>query len=69
MEEKSLPLQGWQCPVCKNVMSPFTLYCIFCADSKPTTDATKVVNGIWGSSSTYYSKPDDNITLTQSVSQ
>ena len=22
--------QGWQCPVCKRVMSPFTSYCLFC---------------------------------------
>lgn len=27
---KNSPLQGWQCPVCKRVYSPFVGMCQFC---------------------------------------
>ena len=29
--------QGWQCPICKRVYSPFTPMCWYCGDSKQTT--------------------------------
>lgn len=28
--------QGWQCPICKRVMSPRQDYCIFCAKQETT---------------------------------
>lgn len=29
--------QGWQCPICKKVMSPTQSYCIFCASQDNKT--------------------------------
>lgn len=31
---KDFLVQGWQCPICHNVMSPYTPYCIICANNK-----------------------------------
>ena len=31
--------QGWQCPICKRVYSPFTIMCYYCgADTVTTTN-------------------------------
>ena len=27
-------LQGWQCPVCENIISPYELVCPFCNQSE-----------------------------------
>ena len=32
--------QGWQCPVCKRVMSPNTSYCVFCDGDEKTGNST-----------------------------
>ena len=29
--------QGWQCPICKRVYSPFTPMCWYCGNGKQTT--------------------------------
>ena len=36
--------QGWQCPKCGNIMSPFTPYCLFCSKSESyiTTSEIKI---------------------------
>lgn len=30
IESQPLVSQGWQCPICKRILSPVTMYCIFC---------------------------------------
>ncbi len=40
MEEKLFNvMQGWQCPICKRVYSPFTHMCLHCGnqETQPTT--------------------------------
>lgn len=41
-------LQGWQCPVCKRVYSPFTHMCYYCGgvDSQTTTTTTGTSDGL-----------------------
>ena len=34
-------IQGWQCPVCKRVMSPYMSYCIFCSGAGNTIEYLK----------------------------
>lgn len=33
-------LQGWQCPICKRVYSPFTLMCPYCGGNEVITTTT-----------------------------
>lgn len=42
MNEFSFAQQGWQCPICKRVYSPFTPSCFCCGNEKTitTTDVT-----------------------------
>lgn len=30
-------MQGWQCPICKRVYSPFTHMCLYCSGKEKTT--------------------------------
>ena len=30
-------MQGWQCPICKRVYSPFTRMCIYCSNKEVKT--------------------------------
>ena len=30
-------MQGWQCPICKRVYSPFTHMCLYCSSKEITT--------------------------------
>lgn len=30
-------MQGWQCPICKRVYSPFTHMCLYCGGKEVTT--------------------------------
>ena len=32
--------QGWQCPICKRVYSPFTFMCYYCGGDTVTTTGT-----------------------------
>jgi hypothetical protein len=32
--------QGWQCPICKRVYSPFTPYCYYCGGEGVTNTST-----------------------------
>ena len=32
--------QGWQCPICKRVYSPFTPTCFYCGGESVTTTGT-----------------------------
>lgn len=36
--------QGWQCPVCKRVYSPFTTMCYYCGNEKQQTTTTVKTN-------------------------
>lgn len=40
MEEKSFSAvwQGWQCPICKRVYSPFTKMCLYCGNQETGTN-------------------------------
>ena len=50
--ELGLCQQGWQCPICKRVYSPFTSMCLYCGsgETKATTttdtyfDIDKILN-------------------------
>jgi len=33
--------QGWQCPICKRIYSPFTMMCYYCNNGSTTT-STKI---------------------------
>ena len=33
-------LQGWQCPICKRIYSPFTTMCPYCGGDNFTTTTT-----------------------------
>lgn len=33
----SAAMQGWQCPICKRVYSPFTHMCLYCNNKEITT--------------------------------
>ena len=32
--------QGWQCPICKRVYSPFTMMCYYCGGEQNVTTTT-----------------------------
>lgn len=38
--------QGWQCPICKRVMSPRQDYCIFCANHESSYSTAGTSAGI-----------------------
>lgn len=43
--------QGWQCPLCKRVYSPFTPCCFYCGEegmTKTGTEITATEHGILG---------------------
>ena len=37
IEFEGFAQQGWQCPICKRVYSPFTPMCLYCGNGKQTT--------------------------------
>lgn len=37
IEFEGFAQQGWQCPICKRVYSPFTPMCWYCGNGKQTT--------------------------------
>ena len=37
IEFEGFAQQGWQCPICKRVYSPFTPMCWYCGNDKQTT--------------------------------
>lgn len=37
MNEFNFAQQGWQCPICKRVYSPFTPSCFYCGNEKTVT--------------------------------
>ena len=37
IELEGFAQQGWQCPICKRVYSPFTSMCWYCGNGKQTT--------------------------------
>ena len=38
MEENLVSVwQGWQCPICKRVYSPFTQMCLYCGNQETQT--------------------------------
>lgn len=50
MNEFNFAQQGWQCPICKRVYSPFTPSCFYCGNEQTitTTGATISANeGDW----------------------
>ena len=45
MEEKLFSaMQGWQCPICKRVYSPFTHMCMYCGNQETQTTPTLFPN-------------------------
>lgn len=36
--------QGWQCPICKRVYSPFTQMCLYCGQNTLTTNMKVTMN-------------------------
>lgn len=40
MSEFNFAQQGWQCPICKRVYSPFTPSCFCCGNEKIITTTT-----------------------------
>lgn len=36
--------QGWQCPICKRVYSPFTQMCLYCGQKTFTTNMKVTMN-------------------------
>lgn len=34
--------QGWQCPICKRVYSPFTQMCFYCGQKETTTNKVTI---------------------------
>lgn len=40
--------QGWQCPICKRIYSPFTIMCYYCSgESKTSTNVNSTGNIDW----------------------
>ena len=37
LNEEAKTLQGWYCPKCKTVNSPYSTYCHWCAGIEPKT--------------------------------
>lgn len=37
METLFSAMQGWQCPICKRVYSPFTQMCLYCGNQETQT--------------------------------
>lgn len=63
MDNSNLVQQGWQCPICKRVYSPFTMMCYYCGgDTVMSKDSSS--SGIDGqkhqSVTTAVYKPQDN---------
>lgn len=44
MEELFSAMQGWQCPICKRVYSPFTSMCPYCGGNEVITTTTTFKN-------------------------
>lgn len=59
--------QGWQCPICKRVYSPFTPMCYYCgseAVTKTSTTGTGSFNVDWLKPSSITSAGKENETYT-----
>ena len=41
-------IQGWACPRCESVISPFVSYCCFCRDSRPTLSSGTIPKRVRG---------------------
>lgn len=37
--------QGWQCPICKRVYSPFTQMCLYCGNQETQTTTSPNTGG------------------------
>lgn len=55
MINENFAQQGWQCPICKRVYSPFTPWCLICgnAETYTTTGQTVTIKSpdSWGNMS------------------
>lgn len=40
MINENFAQQGWQCPICKRVYSPFTPWCLVCGNAETYTTTT-----------------------------
>ncbi len=60
MDNYNLAQQGWQCPICKRVYSPFTPCCLSCG----AEGSTKTSTGWWIE---YQKEPSSFTTSTGSV--
>lgn len=57
MEEKLFgAMQGWQCPICKRVYSPFTQMCSYCGNQETRTNISPNSGGFVEEQSSDYRK-------------
>lgn len=57
MEEKLFSaMQGWQCPICKRVYSPFTQMCLYCGNQETQTTTSSNTGGFVKEQSSNYRK-------------
>lgn len=49
--------QGWQCPICKRVYSPYTSMCFYCGNQKIETSTGTVIGSDPSTGSVTYKIP------------
>lgn len=66
MDNSNLAQQGWQCPICKRVYSPFTVMCYYCGGDTVTSTYSSILDIDWrkhqSATTAVYKPQDDNFT-------
>ncbi len=66
MDNYNLAQQGWQCPICKRVYSPFTMMCYYCGGDTAISKDPSSTGIDWqkhqSATTAVYKPQDDNFT-------
>ena len=62
-------MQGWQCPICKRVYSPFTYMCTYCGKKEVETTTSSNTGGFVQEQSSDYRTRTINQTTNQTTSK